>query len=400
MELSRDLYYEGRYEEALVKLDKLVADASGKDRSLLLLERGKTRLAAGEYDSAIVDLQEAEDRFLEIEATYSVGDFFKNTLLNPGMGEYQPESHEKILISAYLLLAYWLGGDREGAFVERNRVVGRLEQYLEDLSDEDREKLDVPFARYLAGLLYEIEGMEDDARIEYGVVEKIRKNAAPPDVNSRLTELALFTEVGRAPVKVSTEIRGYLNRDAGLLVGTFFLPDAADPFIFGTGVSSAVKIDNPGVLFTFAFPQYLRQERRICSCVMVIDGLRAGKTVPFDYLEETAIAAFNKNLGMILLKAAFRTYIKTTAQTKLKNKAGGVVDIFGKVLSAVDRADTRSWQTLPSEIHLFRMETAPGEHKVHVEYLDADGGVVSVSKQVTFHIEKGNKQIIYLPGPS
>jgi len=40
MELSRDLYYRGRYEEALTGLDKLVKDASGRDHYLFLLERG------------------------------------------------------------------------------------------------------------------------------------------------------------------------------------------------------------------------------------------------------------------------------------------------------------------------------------------------------------------------
>jgi tetratricopeptide (TPR) repeat protein len=157
MEHSRDLYYEGRYAEALSGLDRLIADSSGRDRSLLLLERGKVNLALDRYDSAIVDLQAAETKFLDIEATMSVAEIFKNILVNPTMSEYQPEAYEKIMISSYLLLAYWLEGDREGAFVERNRLVGRLKQYTDDLSEEDRASLDVPFARYLAALMYEVE---------------------------------------------------------------------------------------------------------------------------------------------------------------------------------------------------------------------------------------------------
>ncbi|HVO76753.1 MAG TPA: hypothetical protein VMT60_02090, partial [Candidatus Bathyarchaeia archaeon] len=192
MELSRDLYYDGRYGDALANLDKLVKDAAERDHYLLLLERGKVDLAAGAYDSAIVDLQKAERRFLEIEATVSVADLFKNMLVNPSMGEYQPEPHEKIMISSYLLLAYWLKGDREGAFVERNRLVERLKQYTGGLSDADRAALDVPFAHYLAAVLYEIEGREDDARIEYDALRRIEPDAVPATVDPKRGELIVF----------------------------------------------------------------------------------------------------------------------------------------------------------------------------------------------------------------
>ena len=138
MQHSRDLYYDGQYEEALGTLHDLTDEAAGRDRYLFLLERGKVNLAIGEYDSAIVDLQAAEGRFLEIEGTSSIGELISSGLVNPTMGEFQPEPHDKILINTYLLLAYWLKGDREGAVVERNRTLVRLDQYLEGFTDENQ----------------------------------------------------------------------------------------------------------------------------------------------------------------------------------------------------------------------------------------------------------------------
>jgi hypothetical protein len=400
MQQSRNLYYDRQYEEALEKLHDLTDEAAGRDQYLFLLERGKVNLAIGEYDSAIVDLQAAERRFLEIEGTSSIGDWIKSALVNPGMGEFQPEPHEKILINAYLLLAYWLKGDREGAFVERNRTIVRLEQYLEGFTGEKQEKFEVPFARYLNALLYEVQGRVDDARIEYDIVGKLNPDAVPKEINPHLTEIALFAEVGRAPVKVSTEIRGYLRKEGGVLLGFFTLPDGT-PFQYATGVPGSFSLDNTGVLFTFAYPQYVRQERIVEHCIMVIDNVEAGEAIPLDSVEKTALASFEERLGMILIKAALRTALKVGAQTKLKDEGGGLAaDILGKVLSAVDRADTRSWQTLPAEVRLFRLEVEPGSHEVYVKYFTADGTCLGVSRKVTVDVEKGGKGIVYLPGPA
>ncbi len=197
MQESRDDFFDGRYDEALIGLDELIGEAKGNDLFLYRLERGRVNLAAGNFDSAIVDLQAAEERFADIEGTVSIPEMISSTLLHPGKGEYQPENHEKILISSYLLLAYWMRGDREGAFVERNRIVGKLGMYVNGLTEEDREKLDIPFARYLAGLLYEAQGMEDDARIEYDIVGRIRPEAAPPAILPRATEMVVIVDLGR-----------------------------------------------------------------------------------------------------------------------------------------------------------------------------------------------------------
>jgi tetratricopeptide (TPR) repeat protein len=398
MQESRDSFFDGRYDEALSGLDELISEAKGNDLFLYRLERGRVNLASGRYDSAIVDLQAAEERFADIEGTISIPEIISSTLLHPGKGEYKPENHEKILISSYLLLAYWMQGDREGAFVERNRIVRKLGMYVNGLSEEDRDKLDIPFARYLAGLLYEAQGMEDDARIEYQRVGQLRPEAALPAVLPRVTEMVVFVDLGRGPVKVSREIRGYFQREGGFLQGVFLIPDAETPLIFNMGSGHGFSPDRLGVLFTFAFPQLVRQERFINSCRIVVDGVEAGEAVMLDDIAQTTDAVFRKKLPLILVKSAVRAYLKTLAQTKLKDEAGGAVDVLGKLFSAVDRADTRSWQTLPAEVHVFRIETTPGEHEVYVSYYDEQDYYIGSSEGVqTVLIDDGGKGVAYFP---
>lgn len=401
MELSRDLYDGGRYEEARRGLDELVGEAPERDRHLLLLERGKVSLALGSYDSAIVDLEAAQRRFAGIEATISPAEVFKNLVVHPGRSEYQPESHEKIMLGSYLLLARWLKGDREGAFVERNRLVGTLKQYTDGLSEEDRAALDVPFARYLAAVLYEIEGREDDARIEYEALAKLNPEAAPAVLDSRLTELVAFAEVGRAPVKVSTEIRGYLQKDGGALVGFFNMPGSAEPQQFSMAGLGDLSLDKPGVLFTFAFPQCVKQRKIVRRCALVVDGVEAGEMAPLDDVEATAYAAYRKDLPATLLKSAFRAYLKTAAQTAIPDKnekTKTALDVLGKFLAIVDRADTRSWQTLPAEVRFFRMECGKGEHGVYVRYYDESNEIVAVSAPVYVSADDSAKLLVYVPG--
>ncbi len=398
MQESRESFFDGRYDEALAGLDELIGGAKGNDVFLYRLERGRVNLAAGRYDSAIVDLQAAEGRFADIEGTISIPEIISSTLLHPGKGEYQPENHEKILISSYLLLAYWLQGDREGAFVERNRIVRKLGMYVNGLQEEDRERLDIPFARYLAGLLYEAQGLADDARIEYDMVGRLAPEAAPSAVLPRLTEMVVFADVGRGPVKVSREIRGYFQREGGLLQGVFLLPDIGDPLVFNMGMGHGFSPDRLGVFFTFAFPQLVRQEIYVHSCRAVIDGVEAGEAVLLDDIAQTTDAAFREKLPMILVKSAVRAYLKTLAQTKLKDEAGGAVDVLGKIFSAVDRADTRSWQTLPAEVHVYRIEMPPGEHEVYMNYYDDEGNYIGSSEAVrTVTVDSGSKGIAYFP---
>jgi hypothetical protein len=237
------------------------------------------------------------------------------------------------------------------------------------------------------------------ARIEYDALRRLAPDAAPPAVNPALRELIVFAEVGRAPVLVSTEIRGYLQKDGGSLVGFFNLPGSAGPQMFMLPGLGDLELDKPGVLFTFAFPQCIRQRRLVHHCTLVIDGMEAGEMLPLDDLESTAYAAYEKDLGSTLLKAAFRTYIKTVAQTKLSKKsdgAGVAFDVLGKVLAAADRADTRSWQTLPAEIQVFRMECNPADSKVCVRYYDERGNVLGTSECIVSSPGRGNKAIVFL----
>jgi len=393
------LYYDGEYGRAIDELDELTRSSSNEDRYLYLLERGKVRLAAGMYDSAIVDMQAAERRFDEIEGTASVVEMLSTSIVSDASREYKPEPHEKILLNTYLLLSYLEAGDIEGAYVERNRVIMRLGQYLGTAVAESDSLLDVPFARYVAAVLYENEGKLDDARIEYERIEDLFPEAVPWAPNAHMTELVVLTEMGRAPVKVSREIRGYFEKVDGQTFGYFALPGGNGQYVYPVSPGLLSGDSELGTVFTFAFPEYVRMPRVAVLCRPVIDGVEAGTAVTLDDLEETAMEAFRRDIGTILLRSALRTYLQILAQNKLDGDVGRIASVVAKFFSAVETADTRSWQTLPSEIAVFRLEVEPGPHEVSLRYYDAGGRLVGESGSLEVWVEDGKKEIAWMPGP-
>ncbi|MCK4549897.1 MAG: hypothetical protein KAU49_06995 [Candidatus Krumholzibacteria bacterium] len=392
-------YYDGEYDRARDELDELVLSSSNEDIYLYLLERGKVRLASGMYDSAIVDMQAAEQRFDEIEGTTSIGEAFGTALVSDGSREYQPVAHEKILLNTYLLLSYLGAGERDGAYVERNRVIRRLSEYIGSVESVDDPPLDVPFARYIAAVMYENEGKLDDARIEYDRVEDLYPEAVPWSPNSHLTEIVVLTEMGRAPVMISREIRGYFEKVNGRTFGYFALPGGVGQQVYP--VSSALIGNDTGfgTIFTFAFPEYVRIPRGAVLAYPVVDGVEAGMAVTLDDFEETAMEAFRRNLASILIRSAVRTYLQLLIQNELDGDVGRIAAVVSKFFSVTERADTRSWQTLPSEISVFRMEVEPGSHEVLMRYYDAGGTLVGESGTREVWVEKGKRQIAWMPGP-
>ncbi len=64
----------------------------------------------------------------------------------------------------------------------------------------------------------------------------------------------------------------------------------------------------------------------------------------------------------------------------------------------VDRADTRSWQTLPAEIRVFRMEADEENHEIAVRWIDERGSVIGESRASAPRAPAGFKRIVFVPG--
>jgi hypothetical protein len=97
------------------------------------------------------------------------------------------------------------------------------------------------------------------------------------------------------------------------------------------------------------------------------------QTEAFASIEELAIAELERNQPAILARAAARAMLKY----QLSNQAGKENELAGLLINITglltERADTRSWSTLPASIQLARVALPPGEYDLEVELLDSAG---------------------------
>jgi len=62
------------------------------------------------------------------------------------------------------------------------------------------------------------------------------------------------------------------------------------------------------------------------------------------------------------------------------------VNLFG---AATEAADTRSWLSLPGQIHMARLNLPPGTVDLMIEFMDGGGRVIESQVMPAVEIEKG-----------
>jgi len=380
------LYYSGHhFEKALEIADKFVIEVSKKypqDTFIALLERGKIALDAKQYKTAINDLSQAEKRFLDIEGTISLSEETSSLFLDDTTKEYEATPLEKIMISPYLLIAYYSIGDFEGARVERNRVINKINTYIES-NKPKTNYLENPFARYLSGIIYENEGKFQDARIEYTKIKEIDKSLTPiieNDINRiksnpKISDIVIFVDLGQSPIKKEVSHKTPIATQSG------------------TKILSVV------------YPAYTQRSYLIKSCKVILNGEEIGETQPLYKLSDTIIAQYEKDKDNIIKTVVARAALKLTTQVvgdeMAKQKGavgtiGAIASIASKVSSAIERADLRSWLSLPAQIHFMRKYNInPGKYKLKLIYLDANKNPMGESEEREIEIKEGKIAIEY-----
>ncbi len=321
-----------------------------QNRHLALLERGRTALVAGNYDQSISDLQEAEKRFLTIEGTISLTEGFGSILTDDTAMEYEAEMHEKLMISPYLVLAYLSKGDFDGAIVERNRTITKINQYIQE-KPEERAYLENPFARYLTALMYEMEDKKDDAKIEYKKLKWDQEIARIDNKKEKTTDLVILLDVGLTPQKFQKKW------------GPTPIP--------GVGVVG------------FAYAEYAPTPTEVTTSDIYLDGKSVGSAKLLYDLENTVITQYQKNKPALQTKIVARMTSKAAAQFAAKMAAKEVlknipfaslfanlaIDSAGAAWIAAEQADLRGWLSLPKQIKYIRIDgLEPGEHTIRIDY--------------------------------
>ncbi len=358
-----------------------------KDRVLFNLEMGMARHFNNQYNSSSSHFTEAEEQIEQLY-TKSISRGLKSFLLtNDNSLEYNGEDYEDIYLNVFKSLNFIHQNNLEAALVEARRIAFKLSQLemkykgvAKALAQSDTLKKtewragetniqNSALGHYLSGLLYAKSGKPDDARIEYekmqqsfseqpGIyafqkpdAEALERIKDPDSFNLLITGFA-----GRAPIKRQNDVRTYLPEEDIYL--KFSLPSL---HLYRSQVTRVQAVIDD----TLIVPVYLMEEMDVVA-----------KEV---YKVKEPII-YTRAFARSLVKAIGTNSISRAIE-KENEDLGVLANIFGKIGQEIsEKADLRSWQTMPGKAFANVIKLEPGKHKVRIEYMDNRGHVLYSSE--------------------
>ena len=396
----------GQYDAALQHIEK--QSASSTDRVLTLLNKGMVLRIKRDFVGSNQALEAAK---AEMERLYavSVSENALSFIVNDATVSYAGDDYEQVLVHLYLALNYLELGQPDAARVEALQVDAKLREIGENIPDS--KFTEDAFSRYLTGIIYEESGEWSDALIAYRkayqAYKKYQSNyglAMPTQLKHDLLRLA-------QRVGLADEVAQYKKEfDIDLPPDQEKSPEQGElVFVFNNGLAPikrehAVILPDPtsGILVRIALPQYESRPNNVVSARVTASGKQADTELMQD-VDAIARHSLDARMAAITARTLVRAAAKIIASKKTQQAALnrsnsndatlGLLGALAVQVAAVvtERADTRSWLTLPGNIQLARLSLPPGSYTIKVELLGADGQIVASSEYPEVVISKTHK---------
>jgi len=189
-----------------------------------------------------------------------------------------------------------------------------------------------------------------------------------PKQSNKFGELIVFLNNGLAPVRSEAAI-----------------------FIFSSEVQQNLRV---------AFPVYKTPKKSLTSAQLDVNDRKYSLEAVED-IDTLARYSLEQDMPGIMLRATARAVVKYNTQSSAADQ-GSLAGLLMTITNiATERADTRSWSTLPQEIQLKRILLPVGEHDVQLQMVNVAGRVVDVMnekitirpKQSSFMIKHWNTPV-------
>jgi tetratricopeptide (TPR) repeat protein len=418
--LLRRSLADGRADSALARLGKK-GEYRPDDKLLQQLYVGVAAYYAGEYRRSAQALERAHD-MAEDRYTKSISKGSLSLMTNDLALPYMPGDNERLLIHYYGMLAYLKLGEMEDAVVEARRLSYQLERF-----DEKRSPMDASTRatlRYIAGSVFDAAGDQNDAGVAYrnavllagdSTFRTVRLGGRADRVPGISTvaftsngwgfesaaqaygEVVLIVEYGFVAHRVDQHLLVAVNEED---VALFASRDdekihrharrVSDNLMMRMSCSNIGSLeyehrdrDHDGradftpadVWLKLAWPVYHRPP--------VLDGrpwvtLGDGSAAPMSLqadVSDAIVSDYNRQAALLLTRAVARAAVKQAMAEAAEKVAEGkkgkkkeqgwfareAFELTGRLF---ERADTRSWQLLPSQVGVIRLEVPAGRQSL------------------------------------
>lgn len=391
-------FEQGELERALQTLGRHEEESGGKTRLIYFLNKGLLLSILGKYEESNAILEKAflfgEDyrvNYVAEAATY---------FTNPNVSVYRGEDHEHLMLLYYKAINYLKMKQPQEALVECRRLNIRLNQLADRYSSAEKLKQDA-FIHNLMGIIYQATGDFNNAfiayrnamnvyhdvylpRFEVDVPLQLKKDLLTAAWRSGFTdeferyrdqfgmenyavpesqaELIFFWHNGLAPIKSEWSINFVIDKGSG---NTMLFNEST----MGLSFPFEVTDDNDRAslerlrIFRVAFPRYIERPVHFQSASIQ----HRDSAYTLELAEDVNKIAFNslqQRMTEELAKGLLRAALKKATEETLRKKDDRLGAVLGLMNAITEKADTRSWQTLPHGISYCRVPLEAGVNQV------------------------------------
>ncbi|MBV9946503.1 MAG: hypothetical protein JOZ69_06625 [Myxococcales bacterium] len=372
----------------------LPADMSANDNALFLLDRGSIQQSVADFARSKRDLEAADKAIDMLDLAHDAKDTIGEYVFSGSSGRYQAPPYEKLLVNTLGMINHLELGDLDGARVEARRLAVMQRYVADELSEKDNAVLGL--GGLLAGLTFEKSNQVDEAlrwydqALEFSGFDSLRGpvRALLPRGHYRSPRLAeLAADGGLSPASSSSSGSAAESGDGEVVLVVGYgrvphkIPQRVPIGLALTWYASALSPGNveaanrlaaQGLVTWINFPTVGPEQGgyEIPSCS--IDGSAISLEEAVDVTTQVR-AEWKKIEGKIIVSAITRLIARYAAGSVVK-AASGQNDLIGTLLSlgaqatltALDRPDTRSWETLPARFAVARVRLPVGKHVVRL----------------------------------
>lgn len=246
---------------------------------------------------------------------------------------------------------------------------------------------------YLSALLYEAANQKNDAYIDYKKALEIypENRYLQQDVWRLANALQMKNDLHLYRNNLSQEITkksANANKNQGQVV--FIIENG----IVGAKQQSSISLPiytshNDMRFYSLALPSYQNQLIDYSPLSLTYKGKKY-QAEEIVRIQSLAAKQLQDQLPIIVTRQITRILAKEEFRQKLTKQGGDIGNIFANFYNmATEKADTRSWSTLPDSIHILRLNLSAGTHTFSVH-------INGVNQQIEVSINQNKQTLVTL----
>jgi hypothetical protein len=400
---------EGQPDQALAILDKLHDRGSFFRKADVLYQLNKAMVLRmqQQYIASNQAFEQAKSLMEQYDA-FSVTEQATSFMVNDATRAYVGEPFEQVLLHLYEALNYLQMDKPDEARVEALQVNQRLQQLNAKIKNpiytEDA------LVRYLNGIIYEQLGEYSDAMIAcrkaYEAYLDYQRNfGVSPPKSLQQALLRLSRQQGldeeyrhyRQAFGLEETLDVYQRRQMGELV--VIVNSGLAPVKREQAINTIAPTS--GQLVRVAVPYYVARDDNLGGVTAAAINQDSGEHYQaqgelVQNIDNIAFKTLEAEMPAIIARSAARVVTKYQITREISRQDNALGLLSNIINMVTERADTRSWLTLPKTIYLARIALEPGVYDINLQYLSTYGSALDNNQLTGVNIDAGQTHYIAL----